>query len=81
MEAYGATYVLVNEIEVQKSYWIYHIGGLNTTEYAYEYWPPQNPDFTQKAKQTMLARLLQNRETSPLTLVYGDETVKIYQLN
>lgn len=81
METYGVTYLLVNEIEVQKAYWIYHIAGLNTTEYSYQYWPPENPDFTVKAKQTMLARLLQNRETSPFTLVYSDEAVKIYQLN
>ena len=81
MQAHGATYILVNEIDVQKAHWIYQIGGLNTTEYSYQYWPPENPDFTFKAKQTMLARLLQNRETNPFTLVYSDETVKIYQLN
>ena len=80
METYDASYIVVNEIETQKAFWIFQIAGLNTTEYAYEYWPPGQSAFTDKAKETMLARLVENRETNPFSLVYSDETIKVYEI-
>jgi asparagine N-glycosylation enzyme membrane subunit Stt3 len=78
MKKYNATYILVCTDELDKTWWIYHIAGLDPTIYL----KTGNPsaEFTEAGKQTMLSRLLENRDTG-FTLVYQDSEVKIYKTN
>lgn len=73
MQKYGATYLLVDKDDVIKSTWLYRIAGLNETDYI------SNQAFTELGNTTMIARLLDNRDTG-LTLAYQDEVVKIYTI-
>ena len=73
MENYGATYLVVHKDDLVKCVWFYRIAGLNETNYI------SNQTFTELGNTTMIARLLDNRDTG-LTLAYQDETVKIYKL-
>lgn len=73
MENYGATYLLVHKDDLVKCVWFYRIADLNETNYI------TNQTFTELGNTTMIARLLDNRDTG-LTLAYQDETVKIYKL-
>lgn len=79
MGKYNATYVMVNEKDdTTKAAWIFELAGLNSTDYLYS--DGQMAVFTDLGNNTMLARLIDNRDTN-LTLVYQDQQVKIYQLS
>lgn len=73
MTKYDATYLLVHKDDLVKCIWFYRITGLNETNYI------TNQTFTEQGNTTMIARLLDNRDTG-LTLAYQDETAKIYKL-
>ena len=73
MEKYNATYIMVHKDDFVKSVWIFRIGGLNESKYV------NGQGFTDMGSDTMIARLLDNRDTS-LILVYHDEQMKIYQI-
>jgi asparagine N-glycosylation enzyme membrane subunit Stt3 len=73
MEKHGATYLLVHKDDLVKSVWMYRIAGLNETDYV------GSQGFTDLGSNTMIARLLDNRDTG-FTLVYHDEQVKIYKV-
>lgn len=73
MQKYDATYLLVHKDDLVKCVWFYRIAGLNETNYI------SNQTFTELGNTTMMARLLDNRDTG-LTLAYQDETVKIYKI-
>ena len=73
MQKYDATYLLVHKDDLVKCVWFYRIAGLNETNYI------TNQTFTEQGNTTMIAHLLDNRDTG-LTLAYQDGTVKIYEL-
>lgn len=80
MEKYGATYVVVYKDDgpsVGKAGWIFKIAGLDPTSYQVKL---ENSTlvFSDVGKQTMLSRLLDNRDTG-LTLVYQDAVMKVYR--
>lgn len=62
--------------ELLKVGWIYKIAGLNSTDYWV--WQDSDMEFTDAGKQTMIARLLENRDTG-FTLIYEDELIKAYE--
>jgi asparagine N-glycosylation enzyme membrane subunit Stt3 len=73
MTKYDATYLLVHKDDLVKCVWFYRIAGLNETNYI------TNQTFTEQGNTTMIARLLDNRDTG-LTLAYQDDQVKIYKM-
>jgi len=79
MEKYDATYVVVYKDDgppVGKVWWMFKVAGLEPTSY----WKLENSTqlFNDAGKQTMLSRLLDNRDTG-LTLVYQDAVMKVYK--
>lgn len=76
MEKYDATYIVVCADDLIKASWIYRIAGLEPTDYLV----PQdsNPEFTDAGTQTMIAKLLENRDTG-FTLIYEDAEIKVYK--
>jgi asparagine N-glycosylation enzyme membrane subunit Stt3 len=72
MQRYGVSYVLVYEEDLYKAHWIFWTAGLNTTEYFYRYWPEKGYyTFSDKAKDTIIARLLETEKLhfSPSSIV------------
>ncbi|MCJ7425278.1 dolichyl-diphosphooligosaccharide--protein glycosyltransferase subunit STT3 [Candidatus Bathyarchaeota archaeon] len=81
MEKYGATYVVVYKDDgppVGKVWWMFKVAGLDPASY----WKLENSTqlFNDAGKQTMLSRLLDNRDTG-FTLVYQDESMKVYKID
>jgi asparagine N-glycosylation enzyme membrane subunit Stt3 len=74
MEKYNATYILVEKDDPTKAIWMYRISGLNETDYV------TGQGFTDLGQGTMIARLLDNRDTSGFTQVYSDTYMKIYRV-
>ena len=95
MQKYGASYIFITRMEFAKSYWMFYIASLNTTEYTckskeectyYSFfskdWPLKDYSlFSDKAKETIIAQLLENREITHFTLIYSDKNVKIYRVS
>lgn len=78
MEKYGATYIVEYKDDMNgKALWMYRIAGLEPPT---QYITTQNSTwaFTDAGMKTMIARLLDNRETG-LTLVYQDAVMKVYK--
>jgi len=78
MEKYNATYIMVGKNDLVNSVWFFKIAGLNYTDYLAS--QGNSLGFTDLGKDTMIARFLDNRDTGPFTLVYGDQEMKIYKL-
>jgi asparagine N-glycosylation enzyme membrane subunit Stt3 len=78
MEKYDATYLMVDKDDLVKSTWFFKIVGLNFTDYLVN--QGSGFVFTDMGKTTMIARLLENTNTEPFSLVYQDEQMKIYNL-
>jgi hypothetical protein len=78
MGKYNATYIMIGKDDTIKSVWFFKIAGLNYTDYLVNQGP--NLGFTDLGKNTMIARLLDNRDTGPFTLVYQDPQMKVYEL-
>jgi asparagine N-glycosylation enzyme membrane subunit Stt3 len=72
IEEYSVSHILVTELEPLKSAWIFHYAGLDYQEFAY-----RNEEWTESAKQTMIAKLVDDRDIE-LEIVYEDEYAKIY---
>jgi asparagine N-glycosylation enzyme membrane subunit Stt3 len=73
MEKYNATYIMVEKDDATKAVWMYRIAGLNETDYV------TGQGFTDLGQNTMVARLLDNRDTGGFTQVYTDDYMKIYR--
>jgi asparagine N-glycosylation enzyme membrane subunit Stt3 len=78
MDKYNATYVMIGKDDIVKSVWFFKIAGLNYTDYLAN--PGPNMGFTELGQNTMIARLLDNRDTGGFTLVYHDDQMKIYKI-
>lgn len=76
MEKYNVTHIVVCTDDLLKSFWMYKFAGLEPTDYLV----PQDSshEFTDAGMQTMIARLLENRDTG-FTLIYEDEEIKVYK--
>jgi asparagine N-glycosylation enzyme membrane subunit Stt3 len=80
MKKYDATYVVVYKDDgppVGKAWWMFKVAGLDPTSYQVKL---ENSTlvFNDAGKQTMLSRLLDNRD-SGLTLAYQDAVMKVYR--
>ena len=78
MGKYNATYLMIGKNDLVNSVWFFKISGLNYTDYLAS--QGSSLGFTDLGKDTMIARLLDNRDTGPFTLVYGGQEMKIYKL-
>jgi asparagine N-glycosylation enzyme membrane subunit Stt3 len=78
MEKYNASYVMIRNDDTVKSTWFFKIAGLNYTDYLVN--NDSGLSYTDLGMNTVIARLLDNRNTGPFTLVYGDQEMKIYKL-
>ena len=68
MEKYNATYIMIGKNDLVNSVWMFKIAGLNYTDYLAN--QGEYLGFTDLGKNTMIARLLDNRDTGAFTLVY-----------
>ncbi len=77
MEKYNATHIVVYKDDLLKANWMYTIAGLDPMNYLVQ---QQNSSWAlnEAGKQTMIARLLDNRDTG-FTLVYQDTVMKVYK--
>jgi len=78
MEKYAVTHILVCEDDLLKASWMYRIAGLEWTEYLIH--EDSETAFTDVGMQTMIAKLLENRDTG-FTLIYEDEEIKVYKVH
>lgn len=76
MEKYEATYIVVCTDDLSKAPWMFRIAGLTETEYMD--FQDASVEFTAAGRETMIAKLLENRDLE-CTLVYEDEEIKIYE--
>jgi asparagine N-glycosylation enzyme membrane subunit Stt3 len=78
MQKYGATYVVVYKDDLLKSSWMYKVAELDPPT---QYITYQNSTytFTDAGMNTMISRLLDNRDTG-FTLVYQDASMKVYKI-
>lgn len=80
IEKYDATcvHVSIDLFNRGGSGWIYTAAGLDWTHYLARV--DSTWEFTDAGRQTMFAKLIENRDTG-LTLVYQDKTMKVYRRN
>jgi asparagine N-glycosylation enzyme membrane subunit Stt3 len=78
MGKYNATYLMIVKNDLVNSVWFFKISGLNYTDYLVNQGPSLG--FTDLGQDTMIARLLDNRNTGPFALVYQDQQMKVYKL-
>ena len=78
MEKYNATYIMIGKNDLVKSVWFFKAAGLNYTDYLVN--QGYSLSFTDLGNNTMIARLLDDRNTGPFTLAYQDQQMKIYKL-
>jgi len=78
MEKYNASYIMIRNDDMVKSTWFFKIAGLNYTDYLVNNGSGLN--YTDLGMSTMIARLLDNRNTGPFALVYQDQQMKVYKL-
>ena len=77
MAKYNATYIMIGQGDLVKSIWMFKAAGLNYTDYVAN--QGSSLSFTNLGENTMIARLLDNRNTGPFTLLYQDQQMKIYK--
>ena len=75
LDEYGVTHVLVCSDDLIKAAWIFTSAGLEPTDYVVS--QDSSFEFTEAGMQTMIAKLLENRDAE-LTLIYEDEEIKIF---
>ncbi len=78
MGKYNATYIMIGQNDIVKAVWFFKIAGLNYTDYIAK--PGPNMSFTELGQNTMIARLLDNRDTGGFSLVYHDDQMKVYKI-
>lgn len=76
MQKYGAKYVVVYKDDLIKSPWMYRVAGLEWAQYTT--YQNSTTTFTDAGMNTMISRLLDNRDTG-LTLAYQDDVMKVYE--
>lgn len=77
MAKYNATYIMIGQGDLVKSIWMFKAVGLNYTDYVAN--QGSSLSFTNLGENTLIARLLDNRNTGPFTLLYQDQQMKIYK--
>ena len=78
LDKYNVTHVLVSSDDLIKAYWFFKIAGMNPTDYLLH--QDSSWTFTEAGKQTMISKLLENRDTG-FTLIYEDQEIKVYKLD
>ena len=78
MGKYNATYILIGPNDLVNSVWFFKAAGLNYTDYIVN--QGTSLSFTDLGNNTMIARLLDDRNTGPFALVYQDQQMKVYKL-
>ena len=76
MEKYNATHIVMCTDDLMKAPWMYRIAGLDETEYMVL--QGTSTEFTEAGEETMIAKLLENRDVD-FALIYEDEEIKVYQ--
>ncbi len=76
MQKYSATYIVVYKDDLIKSSWMYRVAGLEWTQYLT--YQNSTTAFTDAGMNTMISRLLDNRNTG-FTMVYQDTAMKVYE--
>ena len=77
LDKYGVTHILVCSDDIMKAGWIFKSAGLEPTDYVVS--EGSNFEFTDAGMQTMIAKLLENRDTG-FPLIYEDEEIKVYHV-
>ena len=77
LEKYEVTHIFIPSRDVLIAHSFYEIAGLDWTDYL----EPQDSvfEFTEAGMQTMISKLLENREL-PFGLVYEDSEIKVYEV-
>lgn len=78
MGKYNATYIMIGKDDLVNSVWFFKAAGLNYTDYLVN--QGTSLSFTDLGNNTMIARLLDDRNTGPFALVYQDQQMKVYKL-
>lgn len=76
IEKYDVTHIFVSHNDFWKAGWIFNAAELEWIDYLES--QDSSFEFTDYGKQTMIARLLENRDTN-FTLVYEDLEIKVYE--
>jgi hypothetical protein len=69
---------MIGKDDLVKSVWFFKAAGLNYTDYLVN--QGSSLSFTDLGNNTMIARLLDDRNTGPFALVYQDQQMKVYKL-
>jgi len=78
VEKYGVTHILVGSDDLSKAPWMFWTVGLEHTDYVAQ--QDSSLEFTDAGMQTMIAKLLENRDTG-FTLIYEDAEIKVYEVD
>lgn len=78
IEKYGVTHILICADDILKAAWFYRIAGLEWTDYLVS--QDSGFEFTETGLQTIIAKLMENRDTG-FTLIYEDAEIKIYRVD
>lgn len=78
MAKYNASYIMIGNADMGKSVWFFKAAGLNYTDYLAS--QGTSLGFTSLGNNTMIARLLDNKNTGSFALVYQDQQMKVYKL-
>jgi len=78
VEKYNVTHILVSGDDSSKAGWIFRAAELEPMDYLIFH--DSEVEFNDEGMQTMIAKLLENRDTG-LTLVHEDEEIKVYRAN
>lgn len=77
MKKYGVTHIVVCADDLFKAHWMYKIAGFEPSDYLAS--QDSSWEFTDAGTQTMIARLLENKDTG-FTLIYEDGEIKVYEV-
>jgi len=75
IEKYNVTHILVSSDDLMNVGWIFMSAGEEPTDYVIFH--DSGPEFTELGMETLIAKLLENRDTG-FKLIYEDEEIKVY---
>lgn len=78
MQKYNANYIVVTSDDLIKTPWMFRIAELDETEYVV--FQESITLFTEAGEETMIARLLENRDIE-FALIFEDKEIKVYKIN
>lgn len=78
LDKYDVTHIMVCSDDLGKVVWFYRIAGMEESEYVSTHDPDQI--FTDAGMETMIAKLLENRDTD-FTLIHEDQEIKVYKVD